>query len=56
MENESNPVEPRHYVVTSVRLDQGNYQATRLKLMTNKLGTFTDFVNAKMIEFLSENS
>lgn len=45
--------EPRHYTVTSVRLDVENYQATRLKLMANKLGTFSDFVNAKMIEFLT---
>lgn len=52
--DEQTPQVKRHFIQRLIRLDEENYNATRLKLMKNN-ETFTAFVNAKMNEFLNEN-
>lgn len=57
MDEHDKPANPsRSYVVTSVRLDEERHRLVRLRLIEEHRGSFSDFVNRAMIEFLDEKS
>ncbi len=46
----------RPFVITSVRLDEESHRLVKLRLIEEHLGSFSDFVNRAMLEFLEKKS
>lgn len=51
MQDQPTPV--RYFVTTSIKMDMVNYQLMKIKLIEKQMGSFSDFVNEKVREFLS---
>lgn len=44
----------RSHIVTSVRLDEEAHRLVKLRLLEEHLGSFSDFVNRAMLDFLEK--
>lgn len=51
-----NPEEKTLFIVTSLRLERETHRQTRIRLMENNHGTFSDFVNQAMRDYLERTN
>lgn len=51
-----NPEEKNAFIVTSLRLNRETHRQTRLRLIERSDGTFSDFVDQSMLDYLERTN